>query len=1326
MTQPVQALDVITKNAGELVRREHARDLAANVVQALFRLVKHSTLHSIDNQAVVRQVEETVELINDYGQRTGQNISVLFAHGSIFVGGQLLKANRSIYEGAIELGEVLRRCGASELAIAKDVRAPDLFAFTTAVAEVMRSSTPQKLDRPSPRVRLRAVSEAALRRDAVVQRQSADAAIVRTYASAVVIMRRFLEDLKKGRYYLPHRVKRIAQSLVDLSAGETPAFLGVTAVRNANHDDAGRAVNSAILSVSIARQITTDVVTLVRLAMAALLYDTGRPRIAGVRPGDDRSGIIPQLSEQQEDEVPAGTAVVLTALGRVNEPSVMRTVIGYEAQWVRRQARLGPLYRGLRQATMQARIIAVARSFNDLLTPSPGAPPITADEAIATLEADAVEAADRTVLRLLFGALGIFPTGTLLELSTGEVAVVVHTPAHPSKYSQPLVRLVFDAAGGTVERSVEIDLALPPAMGEPQRHIRRVVTMSDDADSALMRAHVKTPGRDTNAPPRDSSVPSHPMPMSGARNPGATSPRLKESSPRPSSPPMSPHTTPRTRPSAGYTGPQGAHGAPVAGRASPAVDVKVLGSHDSQETIAVGRNHDAIAAAFDQAPPEPAPTPAPARRAAPTIRPPADPPPKPTAEGSLTRTPLVHLLVYMLDQRLTGTTVFHSPEGVIHGVHFLEGAPAKVRTGTMVAPLDRVLLELGLLDEPTLRTTLMEISKKKRMLHGRHLVAKGLLQREEVITALRHQVARKVFHLFELPPETRYAYYDGVNLLSSYGGPELTPPEALALIMAGVRLRSDDPLVDATLERISGRPIALHLDAEMRRFELTREETSVCDLLRAKRMTIGDLLGAGLAQEHVVRLTIYALAITRHLDLGVPGRPPVGVGGRERGGGGRERGGGSTVVPKKVTIRDAPPQGAPRETSAGAPTPSQDSGARTRESAVQVQVGARRESPGQTGPRPDNEGIGAPTGTAQPKEESPGRTQPWSDRNRTEPRQGVPLAAQPPQYPGGRTQPWPTSSGEAQPLRDSPGGTQPRTHLPGGTQPRTNLPGGTQPRPVEPVSGARAIAERNSAEAPSPQRPSGTAARRAEIEKRLETVDRENHFELLGLGQEASHDQVQKAYFAIAKMWHPDRLPPDFEDIKPQITRAFSRFNEAYQTLNDPTKRAEYTQGLAAGDVQAEQEHIGRVVEAALDFQKAEVLMKKHDLGGAEGLVRRALAADPDQPEYLTLLVWIQAQRRGDPPALEEGRETAHYDDLIRMLDKVIGKEPRYERALFFRGMLLKRAGRGDKAIRDFRLAADINPKNLDAVREVRVHDMRRRGIGGQTGGLLGKFFNKK
>ena len=260
------------------------------------------------------------------------------------------------------------------------------------------------------------------------------------------------------------------------------------------------------------------------------------------------------------------------------------------------------------------------------------------------------------------------------------------------------------------------------------------------------------------------------------------------------------------------------------------------------------------------------------------------------------------------------------------------------------------------------------------------------------------------------------------------------------------------------------------------------------------------------------------------------------------------------------------------------------------------------------------------------------------------------------------------------------------------------------------------------------------AARRVDIEARVLIIDAQDFFEMLGVPRDVTPEQVQAAYFALAKAWHPDRQPPELVELKEKVARVFARLNEAYQTLSDPLKRADYARALDAGEGTVEEkEKIARVVDAALEFQKAEVLLKKHDLSGAEMYATHAVQADPEQPEYLTLLVWIQAQRRGEPPALVEGRTTSYYDDLIRILDGVLSKEPRYERALFFRGMLLKRAGRPEKALRDFRLAADINPRNLDAVREVRLAEMRRRsgpperarGSGPQAGGLFGKLFKK-
>lgn len=226
---------------------------------------------------------------------------------------------------------------------------------------------------------------------------------------------------------------------------------------------------------------------------------------------------------------------------------------------------------------------------------------------------------------------------------------------------------------------------------------------------------------------------------------------------------------------------------------------------------------------------------------------------------------------------------------------------------------------------------------------------------------------------------------------------------------------------------------------------------------------------------------------------------------------------------------------------------------------------------------------------------------------------------------------------------------------------------------------------------------------------------------MLGVSPETPAAELQTAYFALAKVWHPDRIKGDLADAKPLVAKVFARITEAHKTLSDPAKRLEYIESRKGGaPPKDEHELVARAVDAALEFQKAEVLLKKNDLAGAEALARKAAQADPEQPDYQTLLVWIQAQRRGNPPPLREGATTGFYDDLIKSLDAVIAKEPRFERALFYRATLLKRSGRAEKALNDFRLVAEINPRNIDAAREVRLYGMRARG-GAEGAGSKGQ-----
>jgi curved DNA-binding protein CbpA len=223
----------------------------------------------------------------------------------------------------------------------------------------------------------------------------------------------------------------------------------------------------------------------------------------------------------------------------------------------------------------------------------------------------------------------------------------------------------------------------------------------------------------------------------------------------------------------------------------------------------------------------------------------------------------------------------------------------------------------------------------------------------------------------------------------------------------------------------------------------------------------------------------------------------------------------------------------------------------------------------------------------------------------------------------------------------------------------------------------------------------------AAIVDRARTIDRCDYFIMLDLARDSTPEDAESSFLALAMKWHPDRLPPELLPLREACSRIFARLGEAHATLRDEDKRARYMKLLADGSGSPEmQETIAKVVEATGDFKKADICFKRNDFVQAEQLCRRAYAGDPTQADYLAMLAWLISLK----PESQTPEKTGV---SIRMLDKAISLSEQCERAFFWRGMLLKRIGRIEAAYRDFREAVDLNPHNIDAVREMRLHNMR-------------------
>jgi molecular chaperone DnaJ len=74
-----------------------------------------------------------------------------------------------------------------------------------------------------------------------------------------------------------------------------------------------------------------------------------------------------------------------------------------------------------------------------------------------------------------------------------------------------------------------------------------------------------------------------------------------------------------------------------------------------------------------------------------------------------------------------------------------------------------------------------------------------------------------------------------------------------------------------------------------------------------------------------------------------------------------------------------------------------------------------------------------------------------------------------------------------------------------------------------------------------------------------------DYYEVLGVGKDASAEDIKKAYRKMAVKYHPDKNPGD-----KTAEEKFKELSEAYEALSDPQKRAAYDQyGHAAFDARA-------------------------------------------------------------------------------------------------------------------------------------------------------------
>lgn len=78
----------------------------------------------------------------------------------------------------------------------------------------------------------------------------------------------------------------------------------------------------------------------------------------------------------------------------------------------------------------------------------------------------------------------------------------------------------------------------------------------------------------------------------------------------------------------------------------------------------------------------------------------------------------------------------------------------------------------------------------------------------------------------------------------------------------------------------------------------------------------------------------------------------------------------------------------------------------------------------------------------------------------------------------------------------------------------------------------------------------------------LKKSKRKDYYKILGVGKDASVDDIKKAYKKRALIHHPDRHSSASQAERSEQEKKFKEVGEAYAVLTDPKKRQRYDNGF--------------------------------------------------------------------------------------------------------------------------------------------------------------------
>lgn len=289
-----------------------------------------------------------------------------------------------------------------------------------------------------------------------------------------------IKSINQNIFSKPQEVQQAATDLIKGMAAsmmvDADVSIQLMADKIGNEDTYYHSLNVSLLSMMLAKELKAPAPVIQLVGMGALLHDVGELEIPErvVRKQEPRNKAEQSLYQMHCD-------YGINVVSKMNLPNEVLQVISQHHERVD-----GSGYpRGLKAAQMSllSRIVSLVNAYDEMCNPPNPAHAMTPHEAVSTMYAQQRAQFDQLALTTFVRCIGVYPPGTVVQLSNGALAIV--TSVNTSKPLRPVV-LVHDPAIPK-EEAMLVDLET-----EPDVSITKTLRPQQISDEARAYLAVRT------------------------------------------------------------------------------------------------------------------------------------------------------------------------------------------------------------------------------------------------------------------------------------------------------------------------------------------------------------------------------------------------------------------------------------------------------------------------------------------------------------------------------------------------------------------------------------------------------------------------------------------------------------------------------------------------------------------------------------------------------------------------------------------------------------------------------------------------------------------